>query len=872
MQHFRFTIIDYTTNPAGDSTVIDEPVGWDGLNMKLIRHKNWHGFFDYFDGKISSLQFDGIGFGILKDAYEGYGIDAKVEMLIEYACSDTDSYEELYTGRFDFNLYERNCSDRCYIEIDLQTTSCLIKFQNRYEQKVDLESLRTFDLEEGDYDDLPPYTYLGFDLTLRTKKIFYQTKAEMDLPDSFPFVDGTAAVLSNTYSHFYLFEFDNVLINSINSFNNYDAVIEGENFNDENLDQAHPGTFRLEPFALIECSGAYDITLNCVGEFNELSVSTRQYSANWSLLHAHTETDGTITYVSVFTDVFSPFATHSGSTPNVVPFDIHTTQTVNLQQGDRLFWALFVVNYIYSTGVGGLGDPYTLNVSFTEYDIDVEMFTACESTRAKTFLINEALSRTTEIITGDCLRVYSDYYGRTDAEPYTSDADGCGGMRAITSGLLIRRALRKDFTEAIYNTSMKQLFEGLNAIDNIGMGVEDDPNRPGFELLRIEPYKHFYTDTVLISLDKISAVKTEVDFDQHVGIFQGGYNKHETETQGGLNDFFTKRNYRTSLSSVSNTLSKVCDMIASGHSIEITRWQIGNSGQDWRYDNDSFIICIVRHFLDIFRVEQSNIELTTDENIPDPDTEYNVRITPLRNAMRWFSRVAQGYVDFANTVISQMLFTDGTGNLIAKMELDDPTCKIEAESTFENGNINVETFADSTDAAPILKNERVTFEYPLSFAQWKLLKANPTGLIEYQCGSGPVEQGWIDEVNYRPVEGMADFVLIPKQPFLPVTEIELTELIIECDGENNLTVSGIGTYAPAAALPANFVFQYYDSGPGLWVDLPDIPVITSGSGNFSVDGFLDASFQGMTFVDFRVKDTLSNVNGGIIITSIPTCE
>ena len=40
---FRFTIIDNTNIPSV-STVIDEPVGWDGIKIRLKRDKDWHGF------------------------------------------------------------------------------------------------------------------------------------------------------------------------------------------------------------------------------------------------------------------------------------------------------------------------------------------------------------------------------------------------------------------------------------------------------------------------------------------------------------------------------------------------------------------------------------------------------------------------------------------------------------------------------------------------------------------------------------------------------------------------------------------------------------------------------------------------------------
>jgi len=53
-------------------------------------------------------------------------------------------------------------------------------------------------------------------------------------------------------------------------------------------------------------------------------------------------------------------------------------------------------------------------------------------------LVNESLSRAAEAITGGNIRAYSDFFGRTDSQPYSSPIDGEGSLLCFTNGLLIR--------------------------------------------------------------------------------------------------------------------------------------------------------------------------------------------------------------------------------------------------------------------------------------------------------------------------------------------------------------------------------------------------------------------------------------------------
>lgn len=779
MNQFQFTITDNTQTPAV-VTVIDEPVGWDGLEFKLARHNDWHGFFDYFDKDISMLEFDGVGFGILKEAYELVGVEAQVTLLIEFRCSETDSFEEIYEGNFDFLTYEQTCGDRCFIKINVNTTSCLVQFKNRYDQKVNIESLRTFDLPDGDADDLTAYAGINFEQELLPNQIPVKSAWDIEEPETetlgFLFLANTPP--GSPTANYYrpgipsiqsdipdTISIEGPEVDTIPSSNFTNQLGYIEIPNPTNLDLTDiviewnfEGTFYDNYI-----SGNGDGTVGVSGGNGIICLISKGTTPSGTTIH---QENNVVAAYSIASD-----GNHSED------FSFSGSATIaSLGVGQKLYvnfiWAYFV------NDVSFIPDPLKRNHVW-EYDtarIEVNAFLSTEPTTAKVSLINETASRVTEIITGDCLRVYSDYYGREDAEPYPSAEDGCGSLRVLSNGLFIRRALQTDDTEPQHTLSMKDIFEAMSAIDCVGMGVEPDPNRPGYEWLRIERFQYFYDPTVLMTFTGIAKTERTVHMESIFSTFKSGYGKYETETVGGRNEIHTKRNFRTTLKTIQKELVKICPFIASGHSIEITRWQVGNTSQDWRYDNDTFIICVTRdEESESGYTVQRGEDMPTADNLPNWETCYNVKITPQRNARRWTPIVFQCYVNFTN---GWMKFMDGDGNLIAStfifVSADCITqdASIPIQNVPENADISFEINPPNPypfDAGnvhnfyPIFKPERVTFDYPLSYAQWKTIKAAPTQLIGFEC-NGTTEYGWIDELNYRPVEGMATFVLIPKQP------------------------------------------------------------------------------------------------------------
>jgi hypothetical protein len=398
-------------------------------------------------------------------------------------------------------------------------------------------------------------------------------------------------------------------------------------------------------------------------------------------------------------------------------------------------------------------------------------------------------------------------------------------LKALTTGLDIRKAKLSDGTDPKMFLSMKDIFESLSAIDNIGIGEE------GTDKIRMENWKYFYNENIVLKCSGINSIERAVKQDALISIFKNGYDKWEAEDFNGLDDFLTSREWRTSLSEVQNTFEKLSRFIASGYSWEVTRRKIGDS-KDWRYDNDIFVVCLINAYrgsinittvtdsfniipgpssftvgdniqisgtvsnngfysilsitpiansLQIFlntnlvtevapnaviknlthplyAIEVDNI--TAPANMLDPKSVYNFRISPERNALRWFDWIAQCYRNI--TSADKLIFSKGEGNYKAGGLLTDTVCRLEETVIAENADISLDSFSDPDDGTPINFPERVTYRFPLSFTEYALIKADPYGLIDFECGDCEKGKGWIDEIEYFPEQGDAKFTLIPK--------------------------------------------------------------------------------------------------------------
>lgn len=742
---WRFTLTDYTFNPAGDSTVVPEPQGWEGAKFIFRRDLKWHGIF--FDYTLSNLTFYSEGYTIIKDAYEEKGILANTDLLIEVQC-DYGDYDTFFEGKLNYSNLKFVSGDTCGVSIGIEQTGCLQEFVTRYDQKVNLASLTSFGGEE-----LQEYTFLNYETELPSKDILYSSVASMDnftidYTDAFPRLTGQVA------QYFFGLGFtdiqrDDLQINP--ACDNAGLGIDGytiDNFFENCIPLVTPPVDVL----LCDSENLYQVDLHVKCSGTEFSIDTRQYNFIFSLAYGNT-TDG-FTIVPLYTDGNIP---SGGATENLA-FDITHSDTYTLRAGiDSIFLYVGLTNYQYTTG-GANGFDLSLSFEIGEFSISTQSL--CADSNAKVFLINETLSRITESITDDCMKVYSEYYGRTDSEPYATDDDGCGGRRYLTNGLLVRNAVLQDNSQPVFSLSFKDCFDGLNAIDNIGIGIEDDPNRAaGYKMIRVEDVAYFYQSSLNAICAEVKEVEIAFDDKRAFSTIEVGYKKWEPEQTGGLDDIHSKRIYRTEQGAIANTLNIQSNFIASNYSLETTRRQ-GQSTTDWKYDNETFIVCFgeiiygnLNTFTDFAPAAGNNLIALI---------YYNQRISPVRNLLHWFKSISPTWNYEFLTQLRKLKFTSGEANYVAgwqKTANDDCLLELQSDYLYENQDIDKTTFKDYDDCKPIWMPETISFDYPLTYQQFRTIRNNPYRRVQV-TQSGRTWYGWIEQLEYDPNKGMGKWKLI----------------------------------------------------------------------------------------------------------------
>jgi hypothetical protein len=849
--NWRFTLIDRDNV----TTLIEEPQGWDACDIIIKRDLDKHGIV--FDYAGNDFTFYGASMKMIQTEYEAYGVQGKLTMVIELDCGE-QGYKELYRGQLLFGQYKFTCGDACFVKIPIETTSDVMAFTNRFDQQVNLMTDKGFD----EVTALMPYNKLGFDIVLPSKGIYIEDYALNEIANGTT-IEGVVGLSSGTSKAEYgmiSIGMTKTAVAEIGSFYfepqpkyDYAADLDGE-INNGSQDairfETPPGNAwgvsYIWPNALtaIINYGPESPNYNEVNDFVHIEYRikgklTCRVSAldNVKMFFCRLPISKTgelkedFEYLDIQDLFFSlNYWVDSMHDGDELPFDLSFATDLKMVAGDRFY--LFISTLHNRTIDESNSDEPAMEVVFdVETYFKASTISITPSSLSKAFLVNETLSRITEAITDDKMRVYSDYFGRTDSQPYVSSADGCGSLEIISKGLFIRKQENRIPDEPFLMTvSMKDMWEGLDPIHHIGFGVEEDDMHAGFKRIRVEHWKYFYSDDVLMNCDAVNQVERKCQESEIYATFKFGYEKWEAEEYNGLDEFLTKRTYRTTLSEVKNNFERISKFIASGYAWEITRRKYFDS-KDWRFDNDNFIACIKRFnrsysytlfapviksshmtvvgsFPDMqvgdfviisdtasnngpnviadiigsniyfttllvhesagsvtitlaeqdFVIEQGNVD--SPVNIISPETLYNFRLSPLRNAMRWLDKVIASYKKL--NPANKLVFTEGDGNYLAEGKMQDATCRLEVVPIKENMPLESALYEDASNMEPLLSAERIEFEYPMSLNDFRAILLNPYGLILFNSGTCEDSEGWIDTLSYKPEEGKAKFILIPK--------------------------------------------------------------------------------------------------------------
>jgi hypothetical protein len=319
---------------------------------------------------------------------------------------------------------------------------------------------------------------------------------------------------------------------------------------------------------------------------------------------------------------------------------------------------------------------------------------------------------------------------------------GCLENYSITKGSFIRQVVNPSVPKLFAN--FEWMINECRKLFNIGWGFDNNET-----VLKIGNIADFYKSNVVVDVGLVNKATFTTAQDLIYGTITVGYNKWEAEEYNGLDETNTQRQYRRNIDSNPTELDLMADIISAGYTIEITRRksQSKTGTSDWRYDDDLFII---NTFVDGQLFSYRGASNTA--NLYSPTTRMNLRLTPLRNLMRWFKSIAAPTPTITNEALK---FTSGTGNYIAQSRFADQ-CFIETGVVTENQTV---ISTNVVAPAPIWKPIYATFDAPLTMAQFELIKADVYAAIRFRCFS-EAYVGNIVDMSHDPNVGLASFKLL----------------------------------------------------------------------------------------------------------------
>jgi hypothetical protein len=829
----------YTLNNdiEGEHITAYSPKGWEDMELVFKRHEKYDGIFK--DYVVKAEFFCGAGKEYIDNIEDTQGVEAVVSILIEIDCDDSGTYQTLYSGLIMFDTHEKTSAAPEYTRVNIKQDDIVQTILSRLETKVNLSSLES--LNGTVLDQL---TYAPYELTMHSKAVVDsglfnftdptdepETPAGWTLEGSNPDAGVTLSYNISESTRTMEHSFSQSIIPEITVFDEvpgYDSELGTLARSD-----TYPGTT-----AQIQSENLYS------------DIEQGSYTVSGKFKYAF-QTIVTLTYSGQGSGITKDFRSiltprlylKVGSTITLLETKAVVDITTSMPTSADVVGAVTTVvplqelTFEFSQLVSDVPEGETIRVyvnfdsqriierpEFNEgaYDIDIVMysyvnqdFSEClqsyirvdresveEDTTANAFAIFETGAQITRVITDQEDSFRSNYFGRTNSEPYAYEENGCGSFTAITNGFQIRGFPLIDFAvDSCLDTtesqgrpvymSMKEYFEGLCALYCLGLGVKQEGVNTFIE---VEPKEYFYTDDVIFNLSNIKNLNTKVDKKYFYNKINIGFN-HWRKSEGsvnGLDEFCTKQEYVTLNKNVSQTLDAVTNLVAGPYPIELLRrlqFEVTPT-EDTDFDDKNFIIALNRTTVDgiptNLDVAEKDENFTNVTNVLSPETIYNLRFKPARILRNWYKVIGTGLIKL-NDTLKTIKFSFGEGNYNIESQ-GTGSCDPAQNALVEAGQ-DVEIIIPGTDALePLFTGHVDEFEVPFSLSQYNELReldddGNPNYYkkIGYSTEDADFLQGFILDCRYKPIRGKAAFKTARAYNKTLCSHIYVEADYVECD-------------------------------------------------------------------------------------------
>lgn len=733
---FRWTLTNLSDNSF--EVLSGDPYGFEEVVLTLTRDPLYKGMFVDFTASLG-WHCNGGGREFIANIFQLEDVNAVIVVTIEINCdANGENYQTLYTGRLDL---ASKVDDGEVLRCTIERSDLYSKLKSRDEISVDISS--TVSIGEDTITNVET-----FDMPLTSMEVLF--KSNWYIENGYIFQIIRTVEKESNVSGFEAAAFvthDMLLLNS--DFEESYPCTEFENYGQFGPYQAFEELMIPEIMYLNDPLIAYPqeivVKVDFEGTFTDEMTIVGQARVNrYFRLGIFWGEKGTNNYFVeyIYTNEgynVDPFTTN---------FSIHETRTllqVNRKDSIWIAWVIHNEANVSSWWTNSLTWQYTSGT------VEITAQSLFYESSAKVLMVHEALNQVADSIADKDGSLYSEFYGRTDSDKVVYASDGCGSHLALTNGLNIRQFPNKP----IYFT-LKEFFQSLEAIHNIGLTIEGD-------VIRIEGYDFFFDNSSpSATFDRPVSVKRTIDTGYYFNKINIGYDKWETEFKGGLDEPNSTREYSTKVNASKGTYTKLSKYVASPYALELTRRKNINflQTEDWRYDNDNFFIAAKRGdgaYMSFFYPELYADSFTNGGNMESLTSAYNLRLSPARMLLAHFKPIAA----CLQVIKGLIKFVKGTGNFLLYTAKDNIGCQEDYSGVdlYENQSFNYND-SDALNVLPLWLPERYEFNYPITFAQYVAITTNPHKYIQLIDDKGNLLKGFVLSMKYNLKTGITEFNLL----------------------------------------------------------------------------------------------------------------
>lgn len=684
----------------------------DELSLVLARSTVYHGIQKTVGVNVKFIKD---GYDYIKSVYETFGISAEITFTIHELNKQINDYRLFFEGKINLENYR---IDNIEVSVGIEEVGLVQKFTNNDEVQVNLQNL----ISMGDVA-IPPFTRETVDLSLHSKTISKKLVGESSPEESMiqlpwqNIVDGSPLPGFESEKEHWRYSSLGFYpsISELSDVSLFGTIIT-EDIPAPFYQVKEPGihTFKFNFNAYFAIEGWMDLLKlkHCDYYFDGGGVFDTTIIR---LVLRVTTAEAVITDTVLFEEEKGRCGNRlhevnlTNFAPTVPPMDLNLDDEVTIYAELYCFSRFMrepqdrLVVYLFSAW---LKEGSTMEVkALTQSPVP--------TSTADSLLNFETAARILQSITDQPDPFRSTLFGRTDSQPYAYDQDGDASLIAISNGFQIRQFPLDQ--KPIY-ASFKEWYETMDALYNVGVGIEDNK-------IVCERKEYFYSPVVIWSFDNVEYSKS-VAREYFFNEFENGFSRWENEEVNGLDEFNSKRQWAIPMPAIKNRLSKLAPYMGSGYAIEFTRRKTfaNTSTEDWKYDNDNFVISVVRAGEGFAAKKDEGYDAAEFANILDPPTAYNLDISPKRSLKNW-DYILNGCLHHEQD--KKIKFAFGEANYIAESKRTD-----EGSTVIENENVLVSELQTA-----LWIPEYYEFEAPINADVIQAMKTNPYGVIQFRPGS-----------------------------------------------------------------------------------------------------------------------------------------